>query len=206
MADGKSDSTSHSTDNGEWCECNKSCLKRFCHMNVYWRCLILFGVVMIYLLLGGWIFSALERPNEIRQNEAELEANETYFQTLEVIVNLLVNNSNLSREEAMYLVNNVSDAAMRASDLTASENWLYASSVFFTVTVVTTIGKLLIIHSLYDTHLFIRVWSHCSCHKKWTRLLYNLRNGRHSINSNISGSPGSDSQECDVMASETIRK
>ena len=161
---------------------------------------------MVYLLLGGWIFSALERPNEIRQNEAELEANETYFQTLEVIVNLLVNNSNLSREEAMNLVNNVSDAAMRASDVTASENWLYASSVFFTVTVVTTIGKSLIIHSLYDAHLFNRVWNHCTRYKKWTRLLYNLCNGRHSVNVNISGSPGSDSQECDGMASETIRK
>ena len=206
MADGKSDSTSHSSDNGEWCECNKSCLKRLCRMTLYWRGLILFTVVMIYLFLGGLIFSALERPNEMRQNEAELEANETYFQTLEVIVDLLVNNSNFSREEAMYLVNNISDAAIRASDVTPSENWIYASSIFFTVTVVTTIGKLLIIHSLYDTHLSIRVWNHCSRHKKRTRLLYNLCNGRHSVNVNISGSSGSDSQESDGMGSETIRE
>ena len=195
--------TSHSVDDGEWCKCNKSCLiKRLCHMNVYWRCLILFAAVMIYLLLGGWIFSALERPNEMRQNEAELEAEASYNQSLEVVVDFLVDDSNFSREEAMYLVNNISDAAIRASDVTPSENWIYASSVFFAVTVVTTIGKLLIIHSLYDTHLFIRVWNHCSRHKKRTRLLYILCNGRHSVNVNISGSLGSCSQESDGTASE----
>ena len=137
------DSTSHSPEDGELCECNKSCLvKHLCHMNVYWRCLILFGVVMIYLLLGGVIFSALERPNEMRQNE---EAEASYNQTIGVVVDFLVDDSNFSREAAMNLVNNIT---MRTSDATAGENWLYASSVFFAVTVVTTVGKLLMIHSL----------------------------------------------------------
>ena len=64
----------------------------------------------------------------------------TYFNLLGSIVDLLVNNSNYTRENATELVRAIADAAIGASDVSPSNNWEYGFSIFFAITVVTTIG------------------------------------------------------------------
>lgn len=122
-------------------ECSREYLTRTCFtMNIYWRTLILFGVVVVYLIIGGAIFTALERPNEQRQNQANIEANETLTRQFNLTVEFLTANSNLSEEAVINLLRNISNLSMAAADITTTDNWVFASSTFFATTVVTTIG------------------------------------------------------------------
>ena len=116
-------------------------LTRILTMNIYWRTLFLSIVTMIYILIGGAIFSAVERPNEASQNQAMVEANETYYRQLGLLVEIIANNTNFTTEQASALVEGVGKAAVNVSSFTVADNWLYGSAVFFVTTVVTTIGE-----------------------------------------------------------------
>ena len=141
LAEEKEETSPIDDETRPWCECNKACLTRLCcSINIYWKTVILLIVVLVYLFIGGAIFSALERPNEIRNNQAEIDANKTYFNLLETVVDLLVNNSNYTRENATKVIRAIADAAIGASDVSPSNNWEYGPSIFFAITVITTIG------------------------------------------------------------------
>ena len=141
LAEEKEETSPVDEETRPWCECNKACLTRLCcSINIYWKTVILLTVVLVYLFIGGAIFSALERPNEIQNNQAEIDANETYFNLLGTVVDYLVNNSNFTRENATELVRAIGDAVIGASDVSPSNNWEYGSSIFFAITVISTIG------------------------------------------------------------------
>ena len=141
LAEEKEETSPIDEETRPWCECNKACLTRLCcSLNIYWRTLILLIIVLVYLFIGAAIFSALERPNETRNNQAEIDANKTYFNLLGTVVDLLVNNSNYTRENATELVRAIAEPAIGASDVNPSNNWEYGSSIFFAITVITTIG------------------------------------------------------------------
>ena len=123
--------------------CNKQYLLRTCcNMNIYWRTLIWFTIVLVYLLIGGAIFYGFERPNEQQQNTLKIQANQTLFQTINKTIEFLITNGRFSQELATELVFNISRLSMDASSInTLTNNWEYPSSVFFASTVVTTIGN-----------------------------------------------------------------
>ncbi len=138
---GENDSTSVTSSETPWCECNKPCLKRmFCRVNIYWRAVSLSFIVLIYLLIGAGIFYALERPTEIEQNEAIEESTDSYIEQLESLIAVIMNSTDLTRNESIAIIANITTAAI-GSTLTPSSNWEYGSSLFFVVTVVTTIGQ-----------------------------------------------------------------
>lgn len=126
--------------------CNKAYFRRTClSLNIYWRTLFLFIGVSVYILIGGAIFTAVERPNELKQNQAMEEANHTYYLELIRLVNLLEDNTNLTTEQATRLVETVGMAAVNVSSISVTDNWNYGSAVFFTTTVVTTIGEKMLV-------------------------------------------------------------
>ena len=97
--------------------------------------------VIVYLLIGGAIFSALERPNEVRQNEQIIADNESYAEQYRLLVELLVNNTELNETQAVAVIVNISATAIAANSIEETNNWIYSSSIFFCTTVVTTIGE-----------------------------------------------------------------
>ena len=129
------------SEDGVWCECNKKCYRRlFCSVNMYWRTLGLSTVLIVYLLLGAAIFSSLERPSELDENRKIQESNTNHSMMLEELVVLLVNNTNLTREQSISFITDIATAAANAN-LPQTDDWKYGSSLFFSMTVVTTIGK-----------------------------------------------------------------
>ena len=102
--------------------------------------------------MGGALFTALEKPNETRSIKEAQVARNSAITDLEMqvasFVNLLVNATNLSREEAENLTRTVVSLSQRVSEanqtIPAEINpiWDFSSAVFFASTVVTTIGKL----------------------------------------------------------------
>lgn len=111
-------------------------------MNIYWRTLVFFIITTVYILIGGAMFSAIERPNELSQNQAMIDANDSYYSVLFGIVDLLVNNTNLTTDQAIVLLSEIGDSAVDLSSISVTDNWLYGPAVFFASTVVTTIGMM----------------------------------------------------------------
>ncbi len=141
MADKQSVSSLPLSEDGVWCECNKKCYRRlFCSVNMFWRTLGLSTVLIVYLLVGAAIFSAFERQSELDENRKIQESNTNHTMMLEELVVLLVNNTNLTRDESISFITDIATAAAN-SNLPQTNNWEYGSSLFFSITVVTTIGK-----------------------------------------------------------------
>ena len=113
--------------------------------------LIGFTVVFIYLLVGGFFFNLIERPNEIReiqQAQEEREAAAVLFtEQVDNFTEMIVNLTNLTEEQARSLTDTIVQGAIfvaNTSQLLPAETnpiWDYASAVFFASTVVTTIGE-----------------------------------------------------------------
>ena len=147
MTDEKRTSSSPQAEEGEdpWCECNKDCFRKHVfQVNVYWRTLGLAVILSIYLLIGAAVFQALEQPNERKENEAIAKSSEMYTQLLENFTTIVSNSTNLTHQEIIDTITNLTTASLGAT-ATESHNWEFASSLFFVITVVTTIG-------VYRTH------------------------------------------------------
>ena len=99
--------------------------------------------MVTYILIGGVIFNAVERPNELR---AIADAKEARNDSINSFAEMLANMTNLTEQDALNLTNRLLDlgrALVEAEESLAVEDspiWDYASSVFFASTVVTTIG------------------------------------------------------------------
>ena len=119
------------------CTCKKdSC---FSTLKGYWKLLIMFFVVFVYLMIGGLIFNATERPNELQTIE---DAQNARNQAFVDIVQMLVNSTNLNKEQALNLTTTLIVLAERAGETIPSNSiWDFSSAVFFATTVITTIGK-----------------------------------------------------------------
>ena len=120
----------------------KECKQWWCSWNIHWKALSLFGVVVLYLQLGGVIFYLAERPNE--EDEIE-DAQQRRKEAMDLLVDTFVNLSNgsLSHVQAEDLVLNLTDLFAGLEEIPAESNpiWEYGNAVFFAITVVTTIGK-----------------------------------------------------------------
>lgn len=130
----------------------KACASCWCSFNNYWKALACFSVVFVYLLIGGAIFTAAERPNEIRSiEEAQMErveAQEALTELRMEIISTITNNTNLTMEQAENFVDDLVSASKNLSNALESVPaevtgpiWDFASAVFFASTVITTIGK-----------------------------------------------------------------
>lgn len=145
--DSKADTASTTTDLGTPISCI-ACNKPSCHrlwrtFNNYWQLLALFFVVFFYTLIGGAIFNAVERPNELLNIQESLVARNN---AINEFVDFLTNSTNLTTEEAVNVTGLFlklgAVAAQADATLAVEDNpiWDFASAVFFCSTVITTIG------------------------------------------------------------------
>ncbi|KAL4230823.1 potassium channel subfamily K member 4 [Mactra antiquata] len=102
---------------------------------MHWLTLtILSCVLLVYILVGGAIFMALEKDNE---EEVQTVQSSTFTQFL--TDNTCVTSSELSTF-AQAVITAYDSGVVVTSDSSSSSNWDYAPSVFFSITVVTSIG------------------------------------------------------------------
>lgn len=126
--------------------CRKgSCRMCCCSFNNYWKSLGWLTIIFGYLLLGGLFFSLAEQPAERARNEAAVAARQELRTEVDQLVLVIVNNSNLTVQETRDFLEGFVNASQRLNDAIAeteiSQVWDFASSVFFCVTVITTIGE-----------------------------------------------------------------
>lgn len=126
-------------------------------------------VVVAYLLFGGLIFTLAERPNEVNSVNAVIAERKDLSRLLEertaaVMAALMAGNSTMTTTEASVLIKqviNISASLALSSQVLQAETsplWTYIPSVFFSATIITTIGSLYY-YSTY-THTFL---SGCCC-------------------------------------------
>ncbi|XP_045206558.2 potassium channel subfamily K member 2-like [Mercenaria mercenaria] len=102
---------------------------------MHWLTLcILSGILVIYLLIGGAIFMAIEKDNE---DEISATQSSTFSQFL--TDNTCVTASELSAFAAA-VIEAYDSGVVATSDTSSTSNWDYGASVFFSATVVTSIG------------------------------------------------------------------
>lgn len=120
-----------------------ACPKCCTTWNVYWQATIFSVILALYLIVGGAIFVALERPAESqRAADAERQiqiANETILRTI-------LNISNVTEAMAQNVTNNFLTLMSQLAPQIVAVNkartplWQLGPAIFFTTTVVTTIG------------------------------------------------------------------
>lgn len=98
--------------------------------------LILIVVEIAYIIGGGFIFWALESEAE-QQHKQQQRA----FNLSDIIANLTASNSCVSDEDLQNFANQIVEAAKNGlTTLKESSDWDFHGSIFFAMTVVTTIG------------------------------------------------------------------
>ena len=126
-------------------DCSKKSCRHYWYLVIkkYWNLATIFIGLMVYLSIGGAIFSALERPNELQNIEdSKLTLNQTRIELMEFVRS----RTNLTDREAMEFTQQVFEFGRilteATGNITLEENplWDWSSAVFFAVTVVTTIG------------------------------------------------------------------
>lgn len=189
-----SQSVSSSTNSNQWCECNKACYRR--RAKLIWRTGSLGLVVLVYLLIGAGIFTAIERPNEVEENEMITESSDNYTRLLNQLVDVLTNTTNYTRNQSIELIEAIVTFAAETAQQPLSD-WEYGSSLFFVVTVVTTIGNYMYIPPpplhymyIYPSYMYPpptctptpyvhilslhRLWYNCPIYYQWPKILYYL--------------------------------
>lgn len=113
----------------------QSCKSYWTSFNLVYQAIALGVLVVVYLLIGSAVFMALEAPMEeaqIRSIVAERER----------LIEIIMRRFNATEEEVNTLFNQFSTAC--ANDLLVGSTvriWTYVRAVFFSATVVTTIGE-----------------------------------------------------------------
>ena len=113
----------------------QSCRSYWTYFNSVYQAMALATAVMVYLFIGGGIFTALEAPTEIAQINARVTEQERLKEMVRIAFNA-------TQEEVDNLFGNFSTACENSLLLTDTVRiWTYARAVFFSATVVTTIGE-----------------------------------------------------------------
>ena len=98
------------------------------------------GIVIAYILLGALVVHLLESPTEMeRLKNASSISTRLRQEMIDILFNA-TNNSNTSTELADRFIMNITNAVSKGAFTRQSTDWEYEQSVFFAMTVVTTIG------------------------------------------------------------------
>ncbi|XP_022707888.1 potassium channel subfamily K member 2-like [Varroa jacobsoni] len=101
--------------------------------------LALLVVFIMFVVLGGAVFMAVEGPHEVERRKELAELKKKLFDKLNKL-----HHPDFTREEMVSMIQNLTNARMRnLIDMTGKEtnvNWNFYNSFFFAITVVTTIG------------------------------------------------------------------
>ena len=133
-----------------------------------WKCCVFGGIyfktfslgltVLLYLLFGGVIFLALEKPAENDKNQNITNASSSLALLQDQIITFLTNGTVLDDSNAENLVDMLKRLTMQNSTST-TENWDYGSSVFFCTTVITTIGTVRLNSSGNYTYIKLHIYT-----------------------------------------------
>ena len=126
--------------------------KRCCSWGLGWKTLLWLAITTVYVLFGGLIFTLAERPNEIDTVSAAVAQREELSELLQegteaITALVMTTNDTMMAEEARELIERVvnlsATLALASQEMQAERSplWTYSPSVFFSTTVITTIGK-----------------------------------------------------------------
>ena len=116
---------------------------KLCTWNPFTQYMLYFAGMWVYLLVGGLVFWLVEHPNEEKELENAIEERNKFTADL-------ANDLNQTYEETEELVDFISslcDQDVFIGELhTIPRKWEYGPSVFFAMTVITTIGQWVVRH------------------------------------------------------------
>lgn len=145
-----------------WCD-RESCWRLWRSFNRYWKLAVACAAVFLYVLLGGILFSAAERPSELRRIE---ESEVVREQAISDLFNMLLNSTNVTEEEARNLtvallaLGRTAAEAARNLSFDANPIWDFSSAIFFSSTVITTIGTMAFDVCLYTKLMYTNKQTH----------------------------------------------
>ena len=159
-------------------------LKKWCGVR---RSTVLFVFYFVsyfaYLILGGYVMAMLETPHEINLKADVKKMKETFLQ----------DNPHVNRSEFEQLLLKISELHSQGigfsdSDL-ESNNWSIGQSLLFTVTVVTTVGNVFILHDkkyvMFVINVFCRIRSRGSYYTTRQSLLHLVRSIGTTVHSGL---------------------
>lgn len=124
--------------------CSPAAYKRCCcTWNIYWKALVWLTIVVAYLLFGGLIFAAAERPNELMEIQLASTTRDTARTNItNMLIDLTSCNDAVCMEEIESVVDNISELVSAFQEIPSEANpiWEYGPAVYFASTVITTIG------------------------------------------------------------------
>lgn len=103
-----------------------------------------------YVFIGAYVFQVLEAPHQKLVADGIDKARVLFFQNLRNGCNLTESNWSLVVEEQVSLFENELEKAFRQSMLVRKGyTWDYFASCFFCLTVVSTIGKVMVLSTVF---------------------------------------------------------